>query len=400
MTETKPEENTKVIEQAVPEGTQQISIKLEGVKELESAIGKMAGLVSEASKPKPQAILGNTEAGQSVEDAVVKEKARLERIARYMQSFSHALQEDITSSGASGALGQVWQPNMIVLPTDLPANLRRFVQVKEIARGSKQVNFTSITTPAFASLTEDTAPTDVTQTITEISVTPAETGAKQRVSYITMESATPDVVQAVERAFQAAALIDEDNTILAALDGASASDAGTVFAGGVTSEASLTSADTMTGSLLANAMSLIQEKGYSLNPGDLVCAMHPVQYQGLLADTHINQYLYFGSVGPIQQGVVPQVYGVDIVRSTKVPTGTGSGSPVPTTYHAQVFLKASAKGDANGLGVGGAVGLGISRDLMVETWRKIDERDLYIVASHRIAAGILQPNAAARILSC
>ncbi len=398
MTEETKSDVTNVTEQ-VPEGTQSISIKLEGVKELESAISKMTSVVSESSRPKSQAIL-NTEAGQSVEDAVVKERLRLDRIARYMQSFSHALQEDITSTGATGALGQVWQPNMIVLPTDLPANLRRFVQVKEIGRGSKQVNFTSITTPAFASLTEDTAPTDVTQTITEISVTPAETGAKQRVSYITMESATPDVVQAVERAFQAAALIDEDNTILAALDGASASDAGTVFAGGVTSEASLTSSDTMTGSLMANAMALIQEKGYSLNPGDLVCVMHPVQYQGLLADTHINQYLYFGSVGPIQQGVVPQVYGVDVVRSTKVPTGTGSGSPVPTTYHAQVFLKASAKGDANGLGVGGAVGLGISRDLMVETWRKIDERDLYIVASHRIAAGILQPNAAARILTC
>src|SRR5487761_1473736 len=223
MTETKTEEVTKVTEQ-VPEGTQQISIKLEGVKELETAIGKLSSIVSESSKPKPQAILGNTEAGQSVEDAVVKEKARFDRIARYMQSYSHALQEDISSSVASGALGQVWQPDMIVLPTDLPANLRRFVQVKEIPKGSKQVNFTSVTTPSFASLTEDTAPTDVTQTITEISVTPSETGAKQRISYVTMESATPDIVQAVERSFQAAALIDEDNTILTALDAATPAD--------------------------------------------------------------------------------------------------------------------------------------------------------------------------------
>ena len=73
-------------------------------------------------------------------------------------------------------------------------------------------------------------------------------------------------------------------------------------------------------------------------------------------------------------------------ESTKTPTGTGAGSPAITTYHAQVFLKATAKSDPNGLGIGGAVGLGISRELMVETWRKIDERALYIVASHRIAA--------------
>lgn len=396
---TEVKEESKPVEQTVPEGTQSIEISLKGVDKLEEAIGKMTTLVTD-SKPKPQALLTQTEAAQGVEDRSVKESKRFEKIAKYMQNFAHALQEDITSSGASGALGQVWQPDMIVIPTDLPANLRRFVQVKEIPRGSKQVNFTSITTPAFASLTEDTAPSDVSQTITEISVTPSETGAKQRVSYITMESATPDVVQAVERSFQAAALIDEDSVILTALDGASATDAGTVYAAGVASEASLTSADTMLGKYLNSAMSLIQQKGYALQPGDLVCAMHPVQYQGLLSDSAINQYLYFGSIGPIQQGVVPQVYGIDVVRSTKVPTGTGSGSPVPTTYHAQVFLKASAKGNPNGLGVGGGIGLGVSRDLMIEVWRKIDERDLYIVASHRIAAGVLQPNACARILSC
>ena len=125
--------------------------------------------------------------------------------------------------------------------------------------------------------------------------------------------------------------------------------------------------------------------------------LHPVQYDGLLKDTAISQYLYFGSVGPIQQAVIPQVYGVDVVRSTKVPTGTGAGSPAITTYHAQVFLKATAKSDPNGLGIGGAVGLGISRDLMVETWRKIDERALYIVASHRIAAVVLQANATVHV---
>jgi hypothetical protein len=403
--ESKPTEELAAKDSAgtsVPEGTQHISVKLEGVAELEQAIGKMTALVTEAakSKPEPKAILSNTEASQSVEDAVVKDHKRLERIAAYLRANFGNVKEDISSTAASGALGQIWSPDMIVIPTDLPANLRRFVQVKEIPKGSKQVNFTTINTPAFASLTEDTSSGDVSQSISEISVGPTETGAKQRVSYITMESATPDVVQAVERSFQAAALIDEDAQILTALDGASASDAGTVYAGTATSEATLTSSMTFAGALLAQAMTLIQQKGYALNPGDLVACVHAVQYDALLQDSHINQYLYFGSAGPIQQGVVPQVYGVDIVRSTKVPTGTGSGSPVPTTYHAQVFLKAGYKGNASGQGIGGAVALAISRDLLIELWRRPDERDLWIVASHRIAAGILQPYAAARILSC
>src|SRR5579875_3521698 len=326
----------------------EVSVKLEGASQLEEAIGKMASIVkevSEGNRPKPQAMVSSTEAGQAVEESrEVKEAKRFEKISKFLQSYGRYLAEDISSSTASGALGQVWQPDMIVLPTDLPANLRRFVQVKEIPRGSKQVNFTTITTPAFGSLTEDTAPSDVSQTITEVSVTPAETGAKQRISYITMESATPDVVQAVERAFQAAALIDEDNTILSALD--AATPAATLYGDeSVSSESNITSSMTFAAKRLASALREVQKKGYAINPGDLVAVLHPVQYDALLKDTSISQYLYFGSVGPIQQAVIPQVYGVDVVRSTKVPTGTGAGSPAITTYHAQVFLKASAKGD-------------------------------------------------------
>ena len=385
----KMSEQEKVVKEAVAQPIQ-ISVKLEGAQELKEATEKMALIVKEAEKKeqvKPQALLANTEAGQAVEESrEVKESRRFSKIAEYLRGMRQ-LREDINSTVASGALGQVWQPDMIILPNDLPANLRRFVQVKVIERGADRVNFTTITTPSFASLTEDTSPGDVTQTITQINATPTETGAKQRVSYVTMESATPDVVQAVERSFQAAALIDEDNTILTALD--AATPAASLYGDeSVTAEANITSSMTFKGARLASAMREIQKKGYALNPGDLIAVLHPVQYDALLKDSAISQYLYFGSVGPIQQGVVPQVYGVDIVRSSRVPTGLGAGSI--TTYHAQVFLKSSAKGDPNGIGSGGAAALGVNRSLMIEVFRKIDERDLMIVASHRLAACVLQ----------
>ncbi|MHB8603531.1 MAG: phage major capsid protein, partial [Nitrosotalea sp.] len=324
-----------------------IAVKLEGALELAQAMAGFVSAVKESAKPAPQAKVSGTEATQAVQESFeVKEKSRLDKIAKTLREMAY-VREDIASSGASGALGQVWSPDMIVLPPDLPANLRRFVQVKEIPKGQKQINFTTITTPAFGALTEDTAPTDISQTISEISVTPSETGAKQRVSYVVMESATPDVVQAVERSFQAAALIDEDNTILTALDGATPAD--TLYGDEtVTTEATITSTMTFKAARLASALREVQKKGYAVGPGDLVAVLHPVQYDGLLKDTAISQYLYFGSVGPIQQAVIPQVYGVDVVRSTKVPTGLGSGSPAITTYHAQVFLKASAKAGPNG----------------------------------------------------
>ncbi len=195
----------KMSEQSVKESVNSqplsISVKLEGATEIKQAAETLANVVKESQQfvPKPQAKVSGTEATQAVEESfAVKEKARMDNIARILRSMVN-VKEDISSSVGAGALGQVWSPDMIVLPPDLPANLRRFVQVKEIPKGSKQVDFTTITTAEFGSLTEDTSPSDATQTITEISATPTETGVKQRISYIVMESATPDVVQAVER---------------------------------------------------------------------------------------------------------------------------------------------------------------------------------------------------------
>jgi hypothetical protein len=400
-----------------------VSVKLEGAKELEEAIGKFSRTLDEQAKPK--ALLSSTEATQKVEESKeVREAKRFERIAEFLRSNVGGLvREDISSTVAAGALGQIWDPDMIVLPIALPSNLRRFVQVKEIQKGNKQINFTTINFQAFGSLTDDTSPADESQTITEISVTPTETGQKQRVSYITMESASADVVQAVERSMQAAALLDEDSQILSALEAANnakgpadyPSTAGIVFSGGGSADTtvpynsqstaivdtSLVAADTFKPSCLAEAFTLIQEQGYALNPGDLVAVLHPVQYQSLLENSAISQYMLFGSVGPIQQGVIPQVYGIDIVRSSYVATSNNGASPPVTTYHAQVFMKTSFKGDQPGaLGVGGAVAMGISRDLLVELWRRPDERDLWIIASHRIAVGILQPLAVAAIHTC
>jgi hypothetical protein len=407
------QEQTQASADAAP-APEELTVKLEGAKELETAISDFKTFVSETVKPKAQ--VSSTEAGQKVEESFeVKESKRFSAIAEQLRytatrpssaglvmggkGTGRIVKEDITSSNSSGALGQEWMPSAIVLPSALPANLRRFCQVKMIDRGMKQVNWVTVTTPAYGSLTEDTSPSDVTNTVTEITAIPTETGAKQRVSYIVMESATPDLVQAVEQSFQFGALIDEDSAILTALD--SATPAATLYGDeSVTSEGSITTSMTFAPARLASALKNIQLQGYAIGPGDLVAVLHPVQYDALLKSTAINEYLNFGSTGPIQQGVLPQVYGVDIVRSSKVPSTT-DGSSGATVYHAQVFLKAQYKGtDPASLGVGGAVGLGISRDLMIETWRKIDERDFYIVASHRIAAAVLQPLSVVAIHTC
>ena len=357
-------------QQLIQEVNEQYEIEADRFAEVlrsDKRLAKALGFKTSDIKPKPKAV-----------KKTIQKESYYSRLAKGLR----VLKEDITSSGASGALGQVWNPNMIVLPTDLPANLRRFVQVKEIPKGAKQVNFSTITTPAFASMIEDTAPSDVSQTIAEVSAVPAENGVKQRISYSVMESATPFVAEAIEKAFQAAALTDEDGTILSALDAASSTDAGTIFSGGATSESNVSVS--FAPNFLVYSIGLIGSKGYDIHPGDLVCVMHPVQFQSLLTWGY-QSYMAYGSTVPMQKGLLKQMFGIDIVLSTKIPTGIGSGGAV--TYHAQVFLKASA------------VGLGVSRELLIERWRKIDERDLYVLATHRVAAGIIQPGACVRIIT-
>ena len=108
--------NVRESANAGPQG-QTINIRLEGATEIKQAAETLASVVKETQKsPTPNAKVSGTEATQAVQESfAVKEQARFDRIAKAMRSYGHALavSEDISASGASGALGQVWSPDMI-----------------------------------------------------------------------------------------------------------------------------------------------------------------------------------------------------------------------------------------------------------------------------------------------
>lgn len=358
--------------------------------------------VGQAAQQKEEVEMENKEEERKVAEAAAKQPivtltaeetpsatASKVKESRY-QTISRALKrvvETIDSTGASAALGQVWQPDMITLPAGLAAGLRKFAEVVEIPQGADRVHFTRVTTPTFAALTEGSAPSDVSQTIDRVTATPVERGAKQTITYGVIESSTPDIIEAVERSLQTAAILDEDGVILSALDAASGI-AATIYGGNKTSENQITASDTIKASDIAKAFTKIMEQGFAVIPGDLVCVLSPKQYHDLLQDTAVQNAFQYGSLGGgLEEGVVGRLYGVDIAVSTKVPTGSGSGSPPVTTYHAFVFKKREA------------VGLGIGRSLLIETERRVDERKVLLMASHRIAAAVKVPNAVVKIIT-
>ena len=137
---------------------------------------------------------------------------------------------------------------------------------------------------------------------------------------------------------------------------------------------------------IKKAIKLVASQGYDTSPGNLVCVLHPQQTHSLLGDSNITQAMQFGGAEPIREGQIPKLYGVDLVQSTKVPTGTGAGTPPATTYHAFVFSRE-------------ALGLGVSRNLLIESQKKTDERKLVLTASHRIAAAAKTPKAVVKIIT-
>jgi len=313
---------------------------------------------------------------EGVDPAPKKVDEKAERKKRIFEALKR-VKEAIDATAAADALGQLWQPDVTVLPAGLEAGLRKFTEVVEIPRGADRVKFTKITTPTFGALTEGQSPNDATQTVTVIEAVPAERGAKQRVTYTVLESAAPNLVDAVEKSFVKAAVLDEDGVILDALDNETISNlAGVIYGDGSASDADgITSDMTMGPSQIIDALELLQESGRAVAPGDAVLVLHPKQYADLIKNSDVKTALQYGTLD-IEGGRVVRLYGVDIVESTEVSSTQNAATPPVTYYKAYLFIK------------GEAIGLGFSRNLTIETDRKIDERALYLVATHRIAAAI------------
>ena len=113
--------------------------------------------------------------------------------------------------------------------------------------------------------------------------------------------------------------------------------------------------------------------------------VHPVQYQVLLADSNISQAQQYGSAEAIQAGVIPSVYGVEVRRSTKTPTGTGFGGI--TTYHAFVYKRNFT------------VGLGVGKDITIEMDRDVRKLQTVIKAYTNMAATILVPSSLVKVIT-
>lgn len=295
----------------------------------------------------------------------------------------------LTELGASA--GAQWMEDITIVPAGLAVGLRPTCEVVIIERGAKEVHFTLISTPTPVDGSAPTVPADLTQTITDVLATPAERVLKQRVTDQAVRATVTNLAGAIASTFRNAEVLDEDDKITAELNAiAVANLAGDFFGGNATSEATIDSGDTFDHKLLAKAKRAILRKGWqeARIPGNLVCAMSPEQMEQLMGDTNIQRFIEWVSEGEaIRTGAIPRLHGIDLLVTTKVPTGTGSGTPAVTTHRAFVYVRSVA------------VGLAFTKDLQIESVRYPEERATTIVGSYEIVAKNKRADAVARIVT-
>lgn len=256
---------------------------------------------------------------------------------------------------------------LFVAPSGAPLGLRAFGEVVALERGEKTATLPIINSITFNELTPGVEPEEPAQTITFVEVEPAEYGAIQSFTYVDAERMTEDLGAVIARCFAEAAQLSSDDVIIRELDSA----AGAAITPRGRPESELTAEDRFTSDLILSALTRLRNENVGFAPGDLVLVLHPKQYEDLLREDYVKAAMQFGTFDP-QTGVIARLFGVDLFVSSRVRTGSGSGGA--TTYHAILFKKKDA------------FIMAISRDLLIETFRDVKARKVYVAGSHCVAA--------------
>ena len=344
-----------------------------------------AGEARSPSRARLQAAASSGAGGGKMEEKVSVlpeggEEGRYERIASL-------LREALKSSDAAAAIPTAWVPSIVRRPAGLIANLgdvvRSYPQLK--GRPGDKVRVPRLAGVEFTALTEGEAPTEPSLVLDGVELALEEYGQLISITYSVLEDMSPDIVSAIEEMFVEAAKLKEDEVILSRLEAVGSDElAATLVAGDKASEADLTASDVLTPELIARAIGAILAEGYLVRPGDLTLVVHPKQYQDLLQNAQFTNAAALGSPEVVRTGRLTQYMGVNIVVSTKVPTGTSSDGT--TTYHAFVFHR-------------DAVALAYKRDLTIEQERDIAARVLKLMATHRFGVKVVLPNAVVKLLT-
>ena len=214
-------------------------------------------------------------------------------------------------------------------------NILPFVQYKDISVGNDTAKWLKGDTPASASMTEGSAVSPTTHTITAVTVTAdTVTGWTQSVKYADIEDTPADLMAYLTQAAKRRYL---DDIATGVLD--TTADAATPlkWIRGDT-QAVITTDDidaiVFDYKSIAYARQELVNRGFSAD--QLVAFLHPRQYRELVTDSDISELVQIGDASIGKSGKVEKLFGVQLVETNAIAEMTAQTN---THYRAIVCVK-------------------------------------------------------------
>lgn len=267
------------------------------------------------------------------------------------------------ASAAGSAIPEIWAADVVRL-LERTANLSVTLDWHNDIKGKPgdTLHIPTLNVITFAAGVAQSGATAQAPTTSSVPITMAERIAELDISEVVLEDATPDLITKINDELAAAYEWDVDAIVLGWLNSPKATIKGT-----------LSEAGEMAGTVLAKVAGSL--RAGTQEPYWVV--IHPIQEASLLQDSSFTDASKYGDNSIIKSGRVYNYLGLNILVSPQVYSTGG-------TYRAYMFGK-------NSLGAAG------KRDLRVQHWWDVTNRQDVVVATGRWGGTIVKPLAAHEI---
>ena len=376
--------------------------------------GKVSALEAEVSKP--SAWLRAVQRNQNVSPAYVwsinKEKIFESYSKKGIRSFDSNDNEVITKvKGSEADIGTVTGPvdsmrimseQVLVLPSGkVVTPIRQFCETKILPVGTKEAFFFDFGAVTFDTIAEadDAIATATPPSSTVIRTAGTNTtprGTRITIGYSQTEESPIDIVAAANRAFALESINDESKQVMTSYnnDTGSAGTAGAKKAIGGGTKAgrwirgdtgAQITADAAFGSLkyvgLLNAKGVIQDEG--LDDTNLITYTSGKAIRDLTLDADLDSYIGYSKPAIITEATVERIAGTNLVRSSAIASGVGSG--LTGQKRSCMFVPNVAFGLVSG------------RDLTMEAQRRNELQAIHLTGTQKVQGLVKNVEATCRI---
>jgi len=265
---------------------------------------------------------------------------------------------------------------------EIAAHLRDYVWVTEILKGAAgdiaYIPYVGDLDYELLSNVGDAITTQTTGLVSNLSTILYEGAAWTDILYSDIEKYDSNVIEQLNQVLAFAAIRAEDAKIMTLVDALT----GTNYAGNVTRS---TGSANFYATNIPAALKLLMATGKEINPNACVLYMTPSSYGALLTELVASQIIADAVPSIINQGLIKQLYGVNLVVGGYKPRACRASAATGTVELA--YLMRAKR----------AVALAPKRDILIETDKQINARKLRFTASHTFGVKVLSGKEIVRI---